>query len=162
MVINETFEEASLMLSEHLRKQGKPDHLVWIFQEDITGFRRRLFVHPSPPEVNQELARRLFDLGVKQQRGLKLEVIGFAEHRAYCYVWIPADDAAARQGMTRGLHFTIGVEDFETGRGRALNRVRHPLNFAWQPFYWRFRGESPSVGEVPLRRNLRPRSFTEK
>jgi hypothetical protein len=46
MVIGETFEEASHMLSEHLRKQGKPDQLVWIFQEDITGFRRKLFVHP--------------------------------------------------------------------------------------------------------------------
>jgi len=64
MVISETFEEASLMLSEHLRKRGKPDHLVWIFQEDITGFRRKLFVHPSPPESNRELARRLLTLAL--------------------------------------------------------------------------------------------------
>jgi hypothetical protein len=43
MVIGETFEEAGHMLSEHLRNQGKPDHLVWIFQEDITGFSHPTF-----------------------------------------------------------------------------------------------------------------------
>jgi hypothetical protein len=161
ILIKESFEEASQGLVECLRRRGHPDHVVWIFQEELTSFRRQVFVHPSPHETNRELARQLFNFGVGQGRGLKLKAVGFANHRAYSYVWVPADDIDANQSMTNGLHFNVGLESHDTGRGRVINRVPSPLLFKLQRFYCRLRGETPIVRELPLRRNLRPAARPE-
>jgi hypothetical protein len=160
-LIQESFEEASQKLVEFLRSQGHPDHVVWIFREEITGFRRQVFVHPSPPETNRELARRLFNFGIEQGRGLKLMVLGFAEHRAYSYLEVPADDIDASQSMTSGLHFNVGLENHETGRGRVINRVPSPLLFALRRLYCRLRGETFFVKELPLHRNLQSAAHPE-
>jgi len=161
-LIEVSFERASQLLVEHLRSQGMPDHLAWIFRGEVTGFGRRLFVHPSPSEINQDLARRWFDLGVKQGRGIRLMVLGFTESLTYCYVWLPADDLDASQSMTQGLHFTISVESYETGRARGVTRVRSVLLFRLRQLWYRLRGEPFSVKELPLRRNVvSARSTTE-
>jgi hypothetical protein len=154
VLIELSFAEASRLLAEHLRSQGMPDHLVWIFREDVTAFRRNLFVNSSPDKINRDLAHRLFDLGVNQGRGIRLMVLGFAERLAYCYVWVPADDLDASQSMTNGLHFTICVQSYQTGRGRAVTRVPSVLFFRLRQLLCRFRAEPAYINGLPLRRTL--------
>lgn len=154
MPIEESFEEASRELVEFLRSQGHPDQVVWIFREEITGFRRQTFVHPSPDKKNRELARQLFNRCAEEGRRLKLTVVGFAEARAYSYVWISPHDIDASRATPHGLLISVAVESHETGRGKLINRVSFPVLFILRRLYCRLRGEVFFVKEIPLRRNL--------
>jgi hypothetical protein len=153
VLIEESFEEASRQLIELLRKQRMPDQLVWVFREDVTGFRRGFFTHPSPPKLNRDLSHRLFDFGVKQARGIRLTVLGFAGDLAYSYVDVPADDVGAGQGMICGLHLAVALESHETGRGKAVTRVRFALFFWLVQLWCRFRGEPFFIKKIPLRQS---------
>ena len=153
MPVTESFEDACLALIKCLREQGQPSDLTWVFREDITGRRRSVFVHPSPPSHNGDVYRRHFAAGAHTGRGIRLSVLCFAGDSAYCYVSVPDDDVDASQAMLAHGDLCIGfaVESHESGRGFLARRCHSALEFYVRRIWYRFRGESPFLQKVPRR-----------
>lgn len=154
-VVSETFDEASAKLVKFLQRQRQPSTLRWIFREDVTGIRRALFVHPSPPPVNLDLWRQRYECGVRQGRGIQLGVLCFAADCAYCYVWVPEDDRAASQAMlVEGLRLAYACGADDSGVGLSGQRCYCSATFALRKLWCRSRGESPSIRALPSREHF--------
>lgn len=131
---------------------------MWICREDVTGLRRNLTVHPSPPLVNRMLYQRHYDSGVQQALGVRLEAICFAKPFAYCSVWVPEDLLAADHAMfTGGLRFTFAVESHDMGDGFMATRSTWKAAFALKRIWCRLRGESPLLNGLSSRKKLQER-----
>jgi len=155
-MITETFEEASSAFTDFLRQQGQSSELLWVCREDITGRRRKLFVHPYPPASNRELYQHHFEFGIQQARGVRFHVLCFAADRACCYVWVPKDDTDASQAMLSDdhLHYSFSVEREDSSRGFLAQRASNSAAFLLRRAWYRLRGESPPIQEVPMRSDL--------
>ena len=161
MPITETFDEACSALADFLRRQGQSSELLWVCRDDVSGRRRRLFVHPSPPASNRELYQRHFEFGVRQARGVRLDVLCFAAGRACCYVWVPEDNVASSQAMlTDGLRMGFAVESHESGSGFHAQQCSSSAEFYLRRIWCRFRGESPLIQELPLRADIQSNDNT--
>ena len=155
MPITETVDEACSAFADFLRRHGQSPELLWICRDDVTGRRRRLFVQPFPPASNRELYQRHFDFGIRQARGVRLDVLCFAGSQACCYVWIPEDDIAASQAMlTDDLRMGFAVESHETGIGFRAQQCGSRAEFYLRGLWCRLRGESPLIQELPLRADI--------
>jgi hypothetical protein len=149
-----TFDEACSELASLLRREEQPSELHWVCREDVTGWRRRLVVHPSPPASNRDWYRDYFDFGQRQARGIRLEALCFAADRAYCYVWVPEDDLAASQAMVSSqcIKYSFATEGMGSERGCQAEIACCPIAFHLRRAWCRWRGESPRLQDVPSRK----------
>jgi hypothetical protein len=143
MPITETFDEACSALADFLRREDEPsEELLWLCREDITGIRRRIFVHPSPPSSNRDLYRQLYESGVQQGRGLWVVAAFTLGRRACCYVWVPRDDIDASYAMlSDGLRLSIPSRKAEFPI--TARQCRTAPGFYFRRTFFRLRGESP-------------------
>lgn len=152
----ESFAEACAVLVDHLRRQGQSTELLWVFRDDVTGRGRRLFAHPSPPATNHKLYQRHFEFGVRQSRGIRVEVACFAAGRACCHVWVPEDDIAADQAMlTDGLRVGFAVESSKSRAGFPAQQCASRAEFSVRRLWCRLRGKSRRIDRIPLRTDVR-------
>jgi hypothetical protein len=154
MPVTETFDEACLSLSDFLRREHQPSgELLWLCREDVTGIRRRIFIHPSPPSRNRDLYRQHYEFGVRQGRGVRVEVQFFLAFRPCCYVWVPRDDIDAQYAMlSDGLKFSI--PDRQSKFSTTAGQCRTAPGFSFRRALSRLRGESPIAQDFPSRRDL--------
>ena len=162
MPITETFDEACSALTDFLRSQAQSSELLWICREDVTGRRRRLFVHPSPPAGNRGLYQHHFEAGIRQARGIRFDVLCFAAGRACCYVWVPEDDVSASQAMLSDPHLRYGftVQEMGSQAGFQADRASSSATFFLRRAWCSFRGESPLLQELPTRNELQSNAKT--
>ena len=154
MPVTETFDEACLALSDFLRREDEPcEELLWLFREDVTGVRRRIFVHPSPPSFNRELYREHYEFGARQGRGMRVVVDFFLGRRACCYVWVPRDDMDASYAMlSDGLRLSIPGRESEFPI--TATQCRTSAGFYFRLALSRLRGVSPIAHALPSRHDL--------
>ena len=150
----ETFDETCSEFASFLRREGQPSELYWVCREEVTGRQRRLVVHPSPSASNRDWYRDYFDVGIRRARCLRLEALCFAAGRAYCYVWVSEDDLAASQAMVsrQCINYSFATEGMGSERGRQAEIACCPIAFHLRRAWYRWRGESPCLQDVPSRK----------
>jgi hypothetical protein len=158
MPVTETFDEACVKLSELLRRESQPAELLWLCREDITGRRRRIFIHPSPPSINRDLYRQRYEFGAQQGRGMRLEVHFFLDDRACCFVWVPRDEIDASQAWLSG-DLRLSVPTQKPDYPITATQCGTLSEFVVRGALSRIRGESPIAQDFPFRSDLQTNSL---
>lgn len=154
MPVTHTFDEACVALSDFLQREDwSCVELLWLCREDVTGVRRRIFVHPSPPSANRDLYIQHYERGARQSRGVRLDVLFILGSRACCYVWVPRDDTDASCAMLSD-ELRLSIPCRETKFPIAAKQCRTGLGFYFCRIFSRLRGESPIVQDFPSRSDL--------
>jgi hypothetical protein len=101
------FPAAIQSYKQFLSEQGLSTDIVWVFREDVTVKRRRVWVRwPLPPE-NPRLAEQRYEHGRNKGLGLRLDTFCLAGHRPCCYVWVPQDEIDADLDMSSELKMCV-------------------------------------------------------
>jgi hypothetical protein len=155
MPITETFDEAVSKFIAFLERQNSPVDLRWLCREEVTGYRRQLFVHPSPSPDNRELYRHKYSHGVTIGHSVALAATCFADGVTYCNVWVSAFDFdSTHPELTGDLHFHLYVDSSTSQPNLSARRSCSAFTFHIRRAWCRVRGESPAVGEFSTRSEL--------
>jgi hypothetical protein len=84
-----TFTEATESLSRFLAGQSYPSQVVWIFRDDVTTHRRRIWLRPLAVEQNRRDAESQFEQARHRGLGVSLQAFCQFPGLAACYVWSP-------------------------------------------------------------------------
>ncbi len=96
------FDDAVQRLQTFLSANGHPGNVQWVFREDLTSSRCRIWVRLPLAADNAEWARRCYEAGLKKGLGIKLEMLCVIGDTSFCYVWFPTDECEADQLMIIG------------------------------------------------------------
>lgn len=98
-----SFAEAVARMEVFLRESGKPFKIEWVFYEDATGYKRKLWIRLPIPAANEDLARAMYENGAERGFGVQINAFRSSGDTSYCYVWSPADETDAEYALISGL-----------------------------------------------------------
>jgi len=94
------FAEASARMSAFLRGQGAPESIVWVFREEVTSFRRQVWVRAGARrEAQSAAAEACFEKGRERGLGVAIRGVCQVEGATACYVWVPKDSTEAEYAL---------------------------------------------------------------
>ena len=97
-----TFENALRKFKDFLFRENKPGDILWVFREDVTTYKRRMWVKFPFPQDRSTLARQLYKIGVKRGFGINMNMVGQLENYSFCYIWLPVDEIEMEYAMMNG------------------------------------------------------------
>jgi hypothetical protein len=84
------FGTAVARFQQFLKANNFSERIVWVMPEDVlTTGKRYIYVRVPIPAVNEVKARRLYEKGVTQGRGLLMSTVCKMNASTYCYIWFP-------------------------------------------------------------------------
>jgi hypothetical protein len=141
------FEEAKFSLQGFLRRCEESSRVIWLFREDVTSYRRLVWVRRWDKERAEALAKEVYDTGRARGLGVRFQGLVRLEAGTGCIVWCPKDDVAASQAMMpRGLKLSVSTP--------LLTGIEVRSRATWAYLTWRnARREfgNAAVSEVPGR-----------
>ena len=100
------FEEAIDQLKTFLISQELSPHIVWIFRDDVVWHNGSVCVKVPLSGNNFGHAQLAYDDGLKNDLGIRIEVLGLLNEVPVCYVWLPKDKSEAeRNGLLMAKFF---------------------------------------------------------
>ena len=122
----ETFDEAVVRFQKFLTQQSRPSKLVWLEPRDILlSGTRVVYVKLPTPGGREKQARKLYDYGLTQGRGVLFNGVFEIEGATCCSVWVPADDAEAQSALLPPeLKLSIARGDFRLVGEVVRSRIR--------------------------------------
>jgi hypothetical protein len=100
------FDHAIDSFERFLAEQGHSGNVFWIFREDITWHRGKLFVKLPLPSENQSLVAQLYERGCVQRLGLLMDMFCLVASQPCCYIWLPQNEQDAHLAQLAGLKFS--------------------------------------------------------
>ena len=82
------FDEAIAAFLRMVEEQGFSTDLLWVFREDVTNYRRNIWMRMPVPIVNADRVRRFYDQGRRDGFGVNLEVLCRLDGRSACFAWL--------------------------------------------------------------------------
>jgi hypothetical protein len=118
------FDAALVLLNNWLVERKLPLHVIWVFYEDLTWYRKAFLLRlPVPPE-NASLARDWYDTGGRFAKGIRIDVNCFLKDSTVCSVWLPEDSC----DLACWPH-----KEFRIHQHPAFREARStPSNWLWQ------------------------------
>lgn len=123
-----TFANAVEQYREFLVSQQISSQLLWVFREDVTSHKRRVFVKESLPPENEQIVARLYKIGCQRGLGVQLDVFCLLHSRPCCYILLPKDEFEAECKMIGGLKLSVPTELIQA---RSVTS-----NFLWNFKVW--------------------------
>lgn len=120
------FDDAIASFARFVEAEGHGRELTWVFREDVTSMRRRLWIRVPVPTANRNLARELYETARVSGVGSSLVVLGDSGHTSACYVEVHGGLAAFPAAGTVGLCLSVPTDQ------RSVRLIRSAL-------YWRAR-----------------------
>lgn len=121
---DQAIENYTRILAEH----DLSPTLLWVFREDVTVHKRRIYVRWPLPAQNADLAKELYERGRDQGLGLRLDVFCLVDHRPCCYVYVPEDEVDASYAMLSALNMSVPTTPIHA------KKVRSP--WIWKSLLW--------------------------
>jgi hypothetical protein len=106
------FETAVEQFQDFLkRNNGLAAEILWVFREDVTWRKDRIYIRqPLNPE-NPARARDLYEIGRSRGNGLRLETLCIRDSHPYCYVWVPAGPREAEERNLLMSPFIMAIRE---------------------------------------------------
>jgi len=100
-------EEGLKQFRRFLVENGLPDHVFWVFREDLWRLSpTRVLVRYPPPSANISLAQKVFAEG--RERGLvEITTVAATAEDVAASVWFPKYPNEEVQGWERGMKLSI-------------------------------------------------------
>jgi hypothetical protein len=122
------FDATVAQFQQLLKQSNYPSHLVWLTPEDVlmTG-KRLIYVRVPIPSTNESTARRTYDEGVANGRGLIMSTICEMDASAGCYIWYPKASEEVPQGIwpNEGSAKLSAKIDASRQKGKAVKSTLH-------------------------------------
>ena len=95
-----SFGATVVRFQQFLGQNQYPESILWLTPEDVLlSGKRFVYVRLPIPAANEMTARKMFDDGVANGRGLLMSTICEMEGSTYCYVWYPRRQEEEPQGL---------------------------------------------------------------
>src|SRR5690348_9405728 len=94
-----SFTEAGATFAAFLEREGAPAQLLWIDREDVTSYRREIWVRVCDPSEAVRRAEARYEAGRKHGLGVSLRAVCKVGAATACYVWVPKDEMDASYAM---------------------------------------------------------------
>ena len=122
----ETFDEAVVRFQKFLIQQGRPSKLVWLEPRDILlSGTRVVYVKLPTPGGREKQARKLYDYGLTQGRGVIFNGMVEIEGATCSNVWVPADDTEAQYALLLpALKLRVATGDYRFVGEAVRSRIR--------------------------------------
>jgi|HubBroStandDraft_6_1064221.scaffolds.fasta_scaffold319110_1 hypothetical protein len=94
------FGAALARFQQFLRANDYSERILWVMPEDIlmTG-KRFIYVRVPIPPINELNARRIYEEGVAEGRGLAMSTVCRMNASTYCCIWFPKSVEEVPQGI---------------------------------------------------------------
>ncbi len=94
------FDAAVARFQQFLRANNYSGEILWVMPEDVlmTG-RRFIYVRVPIPAINESKARRMYEEGVAEGRGLLMSTVCRMNASTYCSIWFPRSVEEVPQGI---------------------------------------------------------------
>src|SRR4051794_12350361 len=86
------FAEALTTFTEFLQREGAPAQLLWVDRQDVTSYRRQIWVRVSGASDAGRHAEERYEAGRKSGFGISLRAVCKVGAATACYVWVPKDE----------------------------------------------------------------------
>lgn len=97
---DESFGTTVARFQELLGQNGYPENILWLTSDDVLLSEKRfVYVRVPVPAANEMKARKMYDDGVANGRGLHMSTICEMEGSTCCYVWYPRNQEEEPQGI---------------------------------------------------------------
>lgn len=106
-----SFEESVISFEEFLGKNGFPPKVVWVGPADILASNKpEVYVRVPVSEENERTAKRLYDFGISQHKGVLFDTLCESRNQTFAYAWVPHDEREAEEfQMPKGLKLSARV-----------------------------------------------------
>jgi len=95
-----SFGATVVRFQEFLGQNQYPENILWLTPEDVLlSGKRSVYVRVPIPAANEMKARKMYDDGVANGRGLLISTICEMESSTCCYVWYPRRQEEEPQGI---------------------------------------------------------------
>jgi hypothetical protein len=130
------FDAAVAQFLELLRQNQYSENIIWLTPADVllTGG-RLIYVRVPVPTANATSARRMYDDGVANGRGLLMSTICEMQDSTYCHVWYPKHPDEEPQGVwpkdgtvkfaAKAHTSSVRAKPIESGLLWAFLQLRH-------------------------------------
>ena len=82
------FGGAVARFQQFLKADNYNERIVWVMPEDIlTTGKRYIYIRVPIPAANEAKARRMYEEGLAQGRGLLMSTVCRMNASTYCYIW---------------------------------------------------------------------------
>lgn len=119
---------------EFLAREGKPTEILWLFREDVSTYKRNLWLRVPVDAGNQRAVCALYAQGLERGLGVVLNQIGECANQSLGYVWIPADTSEMEGAMMSRGQLKLSILQSRY----ALRTVTGGLRWTW--LKWRNQG----------------------
>ena len=128
MIKDTPFNKAQIIFKEFLKKEGLPNDLLWLFNEDVISDSGKYLVKVPVPTENEILAEECYDLGRLRGFGVALHGFCLLGTRVCCYIQLPENDMDSQYKMTSGLYVkytvVIHIKTGEAVKNSVLWHIR--------------------------------------
>lgn len=94
------FDAAVERFQQFLRANNYSEKIVWVMPENVlTTGKRFIYVCVPVPAINEVKARRAYDEGLAEGRGLLMSTVCRMKASTYCYIWFPKSVEQVPQGI---------------------------------------------------------------
>jgi hypothetical protein len=94
------FGAAVARFQQFLRVNNYSGEILWVTPEDVlTTGKRFVYVRVPIPAVNEVKARRTYEEGVEEGRGLLMSTVCRMNASTYCCIWFPKSVQEVPQGI---------------------------------------------------------------
>jgi hypothetical protein len=128
------FEDALVSFGRFLRKEGQPEHVHWIFRDDLIRM-PALAIRVPLPATNRDVARDVYERARTRGLGVAMGAVCRLGDGVAAFVLAPQDEQEAellrlppdQLKMSIGVRFPVAVEI----RSRLEWRIRALLSPRW-------------------------------
>jgi hypothetical protein len=131
------FDESVIRYEEFLAKNSFPSKVVWVTPEDVLASSKPVvYVRMPVSEENERLAKRLFDFGISQEKGVLFETLCESNDLTFAYAWVPRDELESEEfQMPKGLKLSARLGSSRMPAKLVGNRLH------WTYLQLRYRGQ---------------------
>lgn len=122
------FGDAIKKFQKFLVTHHVSSELLWVFREDVTSRKRRVFVKEPLPSENARLAESLYERGCQRGLGVQLDALCLLGSRPCCYILLPEDELDAQYMMVKGLKLSVPTD--------WLHARSIKSNLVWGIYVW--------------------------
>jgi hypothetical protein len=143
-----SFTEAVATFATFLEREGAPAQLLWVDREDVTSFKRQVWIRVGHAVEAVARAAARYEAGRERGLGVALRAVCKVGACTACYVWVPNDKTdAAYAVQPRSLKCSVPVPFISAFVVRSTTywQLRRAFN-GWRQF------GNTLVSELPDRR----------
>ncbi|MDH3972718.1 MAG: hypothetical protein OEV42_00445 [Deltaproteobacteria bacterium] len=144
-----TFENAIQSFEGFLKSENKSQAIQWLFREDITTYKLKMWIKIPYFENHWEVAKKIYQLGLDRGFGIRIIQIGSINNDSLCYIWLPQDELDMDQSM---MDHNLKLSISQTNRG--ITPIKN--SGFWNLIKWvnSKRGYNYLESDMPSRKSL--------